>query len=139
MNQSFQEAELDADLINNIRARITSQNVALSMPRFEFTRSMSLNQMLIDMGMPTPFSTAADFNGFTGASDLFISAVVHKAFVKVDETGTEAAAATAVVMTRECMPPTPVEMDIDHPFLFLIMDQQTSSILFMGRVMDPSS
>jgi serpin B len=133
------EENLDADFINNIRVRMTSQNVALSMPRFEFTRSMSLNQMLIDMGMPTPFSTEADFSGFTGAPDLFISAVVHKAFVKVDESGTEAAAATAVVMAIQCIPPTPVEMNIDHPFLFLIMDKQTGSILFMGRVMDPSS
>jgi len=133
------EAELDADLISAVRSGMTSRNVALSMPKFEFTRSMSLNQMLMDMGMTTPFSTAADFSGFTGAPDLFISAVIHKAFVKVDESGTEAAAATAVVMGIESMPPTPVQMNIDRPFMFLIMDRQTGSILFMGRMTDPSA
>ncbi|OPL18795.1 MAG: hypothetical protein AVO35_13005 [Candidatus Aegiribacteria sp. MLS_C] len=133
------EAELDADLISAIRSGMTSRNVALAMPGFEFTRSMALSDILKDMGMPSAFSEDADFSGFTGIPDLFISAVVHKAFVKVDESGTEAAAATAVVMAIESMPPTPVQMNIDRPFMFLIMDRQTGSILFMGRVTDPSA
>lgn len=132
------EADLSADLIGTIRSRMTQRDVAITMPRFELTGSMSLNQMLIDMGMPTPFTTTADFSGFTGAPDLFISEVFHKAFVKVDEKGTEAAAAT-VVMAIESAPLSPVVMRIDRPFIFLVLDQQTGLILFMGRMMDPSA
>jgi serpin B len=89
------------------------------------------------MGMVDAFG-AADFSGMTGQRDLFISAVVHKAFVDVNEEGTEAAAATAVLMARSIPPPTPV-FRADHPFLFLIRENSTGSILFLGRVVDPSA
>jgi serpin B len=93
------------------------------------------------MGMPRAFEESADFSGMTGRRDLFISAVIHKAFVKVEETGTEAAAATAVIMmTTSVAPPEepPVRIAVDRPFLFLIRDDVTGSILFIGRVADPT-
>ncbi|TET13502.1 MAG: serpin family protein, partial [Dehalococcoidia bacterium] len=89
--------------------------------------------------MPVAFSGAADFSGMTGNRDLFISEILHKAFVSVDEAGTEAAAATAVVMTMTAAPEEPVEVTVDRPFVFLIRDIETGTILFVGRVMDPSA
>ncbi len=89
--------------------------------------------------MPEAFSNRADFSGMTGDRDLFISEVVHKAFVSVDEAGTEAAAATAVVMEKMALPEEPVEVTVDRPFIFLIRDIQTGAILFVGRVVDPSA
>jgi serpin B len=74
----------------------------------------------------------------TGSRDLFISEVIHKAFVSVDEAGTEAAAATAVVMKLSAMPEEPVEFTMDRPFIFMIRDIETGAILFVGRVVDPS-
>jgi len=73
----------------------------------------------------------------TGEKDLFISDVIHKAFVSVDEAGTEAAAATAVIMELTAMPETPVEVTLNRPFIFLIRDIETGAILFVGRVMNP--
>jgi serpin B len=90
------------------------------------------------MGMPLAFSEGADFSGMTGSRDLFISDVIHKAFVAVDEAGTEAAAATAVMMKLAAVPEEPVEVTVDRPFLFLIRDIETGAILFLGRVVDPS-
>ena len=95
------------------------------------------------MGMPTAFSNAADFSGMTGERDLFISAVIHQAFVEVNEEGTEAAAATVGIMTdlssgfswRQKSIPI---FRADHPFIFLIQEKKTGNILFLGRVSDPS-
>jgi len=87
--------------------------------------------------MPTAFSDLADFSGMTGNKDLFISDVFHKAYINVNEEGTEAAAATAVIMSLTSMPVNPVELVIDRPFLFLIREQTTKTILFMGRVVSP--
>ena len=91
------------------------------------------------MGMPDAFDvTKADFSGMTGKPDLYITNVVHKAFVDVNEAGTEAAAATGVVMGLKSMPTgEPIEVKIDHPFLFVIRDVQTGAILFLGRVVEP--
>ena len=80
----------------------------------------------------------ADFSGMTGGRDLYISDVVHKAFVSVDEAGTEAAAATAVMMAATAMESDePLALAVDRPFLFLIVDQPTGAVLFLGRVLDP--
>ena len=84
-----------------------------------------------------PVSAEADFSAMTGDRALSIAEVVHKAFVSVDEEGTEAAAATAVVMVESAMPGQPVEVTIDHPFIFLIRDIETGAVLFVGRVVDP--
>jgi serpin B len=133
------QTDLDAALLETIRNRMSRVNISLTMPRFEFSATLQLGGTLSSMGMPTAFDGGADFSGFTGYPDLFISEVMHKAFVKVDEAGTEAAAATAVVMNITAMPPPPVEMNVNRPFLFFIMDRETDAIVFMGRVMDPGA
>jgi serpin B len=89
--------------------------------------------------MPIAFSGAADFSGMTGAPDLCISEVLHKAFVSVDEAGTEAAAATAVIVGETAAPGQQVEVTIDRPFIFLIRDIETGAILFVGRVLNPGA
>jgi len=135
--EEFQQG-FSADMLQTIRRRLSSCNVTLSMPKFEFSRSMQLSQLLRELGMVSAFGSGADFSGFTGNPDLFISEVLHKAFVKVDETGTEAAAATAVIMALTAIPEQPMQMNINSPFLFFILDSESGSILFMGRVMNPS-
>ncbi len=90
------------------------------MPRFEFESDFSLRETLVALGMPVAFSGEADFSGMTGNRDLFIAEVIHKVFVSVDEAGTEAAAATAVVMPTAMPPEDPVEVTINRPFIFLI-------------------
>jgi len=95
--------------------------------------------VLKSLGMTDAFALPpADFSGMTGRKDLYISAVIHKAFVEVNEEGTEAAAATAVVMTRASMGGPPV-FRADHPFIFLIRDIRSGSILFLGRVANPQA
>jgi len=133
------EKSLDAQRVDDIIKNLESSQVLLTMPRFEFESSFSLKETLPAMGMLDAFSGNADFSGMTGNRDLFISDVVHKAFVSVDEAGTEAAAATAVIMVTGAPPGATVEVTIDHPFIFLIRDIETGAILFMGRVVNPSA
>jgi len=112
--------------------------VKVYLPKFTFTSEFSLKKMLSGMGMPDAFDMKkADFSGMESKKELFISQVLHKAFVEVNEEGTEAAAATAVIMTMGGMPPKPFEFRADHPFIFLIRDNKTGSVLFMGKVMNP--
>jgi serpin B len=132
------EGSLDTDVIDSITKGLAYRQVALTMPKFEFESDFSLKGTLAAMGMPTAFSATADFSVMTGNRDLFIADVIHKAFVSVDEAGTEAAAATAVAMAGSAMPAKPVEVTVDHPFVFLIRDMETSAILFVGRVVNPS-
>lgn len=96
-----------------------------------------MEQDLAQMGMPLAFSTKADFSGMTGKPDLYIAKVIHQAFVDVNEEGTEAAAATVVVMALKTTAGN-MAFIANHPFVFLIQHKETGSILFMGRVMDPS-
>ncbi len=133
------EGDLDADLVAAIVDDLAYKQVALTMPKFEFESEMSLAKTLVAMGMPIAFSGSADFSGMTGNRDLSIADVLHKAFVSVDEAGTEAAAATAVVMKLTAVPEQPVEVTVDRPFVFLIRDIDTGSVLFLGRVMNPSA
>ena len=118
----------------------TKTEVETYIPRFKFTQRFELGKNLSDMGMKDAFSPgAADFSGINGEKDLYISRVIHKAFVDVNEEGTEAAAATAVVIeTKALIIKKPVVFKADHPFIFLIRDKEAGSILFMGRVMDPN-
>jgi serpin B len=134
---AFEDA-LDADRLEAIVQDLRYVQVALSMPKFKIESSFSLVDALTAMGMPVAFSDDADFSGMTGNRDLAISDVVHKAFVSVDESGTEAAAATAVIMKLTSMPAEPLTVTIDRPFIFAIRDIQTGSLLFVGRVVDPS-
>ena len=131
------EDQFSVEELNRILDGISYSPVVLTFPRFEFETEISLASTLAAMGMPTAFSDAADFSGMTGAKDLFISDVFHKAFVSVDEEGTEAAAATAVVMSLTSMPESPLELTVDRPFLFLIREHETGTVLFMGRVVNP--
>jgi serpin B len=119
--------------------------VILTLPKFTMTRQFGLAGTLDAMGMQRAFdANAADFSGMTGNRELFISAVIHKAYIDVDEKGTEAAAATAVVMEKAMampprfQPPPPIVFRADHPFVFLIRDNRSGGILFMGRVTDPT-
>jgi len=136
--QAF-EKELQAQQADAIINDLQNTQVALKMPQFEFDSEFSLKDTLADMGMPIAFSSGADFSGMTGNRELFISDVVHKAFVSVDEAGTEAAAATGVIMPTAAPPEPPVEVTIDRPFIFLIRDIDTGAILFVGRVMNPAA
>jgi serpin B len=133
------EGALDAQQVDGIIERLQQRQVTLTMPKFEFESSFGLKEALSEMGMPVAFSASADFSGMTGNRDLFIADVIHKAFVSVDEAGTEAAAATAVVMAMTAVPDTPVEVTVDHPFVFLIRDIETGTILFVGRIVNPSA
>jgi serpin B len=122
-------------------AQASEQKVAVFLPKFKLAAQFSLAKPLAEMGMTDAFSLNADFSGMDGERDLLISAVVHKAFVDVNEEGTEAAAATGVVMSRMAimrMPrPTPI-FRADHPFIFLIRDNHSGTILFLGRLVDPT-
>jgi len=133
------EGSLDAQWVDEIVERLEDREVILMMPRFEFKSGFSLRETLAAMGMPIAFSGGADFSGMTGNRALFMADVIHKAFVSTDEAGTEAAAATAVVMTLMAPPGTPVEVTVDRPFIFLIRDVETGTILFVGRVVNPSA
>jgi serpin B len=134
---AFEEA-MTYQLISNILAQKNgNQYIALTMPKFEFESEFGLKETLMTMGMVEPFLDTADFSGMSSQSDLHIDDVVHKAFVSVDEAGTEAAAASAVIVGTTSMPPEPMTLTLDRPFVFLIRDIQTGTILFIGRVMNP--
>ena len=131
------EKGLDPAVLDQVLAGLAYRPMYLNFPKFEFESEISLAQILAEMGMPSAFTEGADFSGMTGIKDLFITDVFHKAFVSVDEEGTEAAAATAVIMGLTSAPADPLWLVVDRPFLFLIRDHQTNSILFMGRVVEP--
>jgi serpin B len=131
------EATLDSQKVNIIIQSLQGGEVALTMPRFEFDSSFSLKSKLAELGMPVAFNSQADFSGMDGKRDLCITDVIHKAFVSVDEAGTEAAAATAVIVGTTAMPLEPVTITLNRPFIFLIRDIATGTILFIGRVMNP--
>ncbi len=136
------EDSLDAVLAERIIANLGFRRVTLELPKFEFESQFRLSETLKSMGMQDAFDIAAsDFSGMDGRSCLaedpgclYIREVVHKAFVSVDEAGTEAAAATAVMMQAESAPPNPVSVTVDRPFIFLIRDRATEAVLFVGRV-----
>ena len=142
------EDSLDDELVSRITEDLESRQVVLTMPKFEFESKFDMVDTLKAMGMANAFdSRMADFSGMDGQSCLagdpqclVISDVIHKAFVAVDEEGTEAAAATAsIAMPTSGAPGPRVEVIVDRPFIFLIRDNRTGSILFVGRVLDPSA
>lgn len=138
-NLAALEARLDAEQVRSWLAALQPTLVHVALPRFEFESSFDLTETLAGMGMPDAFDAArADFSQMSDVR-LFIDLVLHKAFVAVDEEGTEAAAATAVLMTRTGAPlRETIEFRADHPFLFLIQHRDTGAILFLGRVGDPT-
>jgi len=132
------EKALTAENVSKWLSGVHKQEVIVAVPRFKMTHKFSLGAVLQAMGITDAFSRGADFSGMTGRRDLFISAVVHQAYVDVNEEGTEAAAATGVAMTLTAMAPGKVPVfRADHPFLFLIRDIRSGSILFLGRTMNP--
>lgn len=132
------EKMLTPELIRKSIRRLAPTVVRAQIPKFEMASELRLNRALRAMGMANAFSREANFSGITGQRNLAISQVVHKAMITVDEEGTEAAAASGVGVRpiSEQFPPAPV-FRADHPFLFLIREKSTGSILFMGRVSNP--
>jgi len=129
---------LDAAKLADALLAIRPSQVALSMPRFKFEAGAKLKDALMKLGMVQAFDTRADLTGMTERPELYIDDVYHKAFVAVDEKGTEAAAATAVVIGIKAMPAQPREVKVDRPFIFLIRDVETGAILFLGHVVNPA-
>ena len=137
------EGDLDAAKLAEIIDGLGDTQVTLTMPRFEFESAFGLSEMLKQLGMPLAFtppggSSGADFSGMDGGRDLYIQDVLHQAFVSVDERGTEAAAATAVLVGVTSMPQS-ATMTVDRPFVFLIRDRISGTVLFIGRVVDPTA
>ena len=129
-------ANLDTVSWHKWMTGLQQQNGVVIMPKFKFTYDILLNDVLTQLGMGNAFTDAADFTGINPAGGLHISKVQHKAFVAVDETGTEAAAATSVsIVLTASAPPPPIT--INHPFLFVIREMKTGLILFAGTVNNP--
>jgi serine protease inhibitor len=135
------ESRLSSGLIDEAVGQLaTGPEVNLTMPKFEFRTQASLSTALTALGMQSAFDPgAADFSGMTTREELYISKVVHEAYITVDEEGTEAAAATAVIARVSAAPTMEiVELTIDRPFIFALRDQETGALLFLGRVTDPT-
>ena len=131
------EATFDSAKLAEILEGLSGGEINFTMPRFEFSQDLPLSQHLQALGMNDAFQQGvADLSGMDGGHTLYIQDVLHQAFVAVDEAGTEAAAATAVIIGDTSVPPA---VRFDRPFVFLIRDIPTGAVLFMGRVVDPSS
>lgn len=127
-------SRLDRSLLESIRTELSPYDVTLGFPKFEITDPRTLKEILAQFGMISAFDpTQADFSGINGGRDLFIGNVIHKAFINVDEMGTEAAAATATTFSGIALLPS-VTVRVDRPFIYLIQERETGAILFMGSV-----
>jgi serpin B len=134
----FEEIEkgFDREFFDGVRAALGNQSVSLALPKFTFEFGVKLNDAMKALGIEQAFVLGdADFSGITGDKSLYVDGIIHKTFVAVDERGTEAAAATAVVGAAGSVP-KPVTCD--RPFLFVIYDEPTGQILFLGRLTDPT-
>jgi serpin B len=131
------EETLTAEKLSGLVTTLRKTMVEVTFPKFKVETRYELIPPFTSLGMKDAFADAADFSGMDGTRNLNISAILHKAFVEVDEKGTEAAAATAVGVTLMSAPSYP-RFNADHPFLFLIRDNATGSILFMGRMVNPN-
>ena len=135
------ENRLTPALLSDVLAQMKAQKVDIFLPRFKLESSFDLSNTLVSMGMPDAFGPKADFSGIDGTRNLYISGVFHKAWGEVNEEGTEAAAATGVGMRATAIqksPPPPPIFRADHPFLFFIRDTRSGSLLFLGRLTDPT-
>ena len=134
------ESQLDATKYNDILAGMQPKMLSLGLPKFSYTQNSDLGDHLSSLGMSDAFDpTLADFSGMSGGRDLFISKVQHQAFVAVDEKGTEAAAATSVIMQATSILLPGETLTIDRPFIFVIRDVASKQILFIGRVLNPNN
>jgi serpin B len=136
-NISLAEELVTPNMIPSILQEFHEESVRVSIPKFTFKTEYSLKETLSAMGLNISFTPAADFSGMTGQKDLSIDKVIHKAFIEVNEEGTEAAAATSVHMVLTSVPQT-TQFIADHPFAFILYHKETGTILFMGEVNDPS-
>ncbi|CAL8311960.1 unnamed protein product [Merluccius merluccius] len=116
--------------------KMVKNEVKVGLPRFKMTQTYDMNDLLVSMGMVDAFSSLSDFSGMSSANNLVLSKVVHKAFVEVNEEGTEAAAATGIIAVTLCYM-IPTNFVADHPFLFFIRHNPSKSILFAGRYSSP--
>lgn len=133
------ESALDYEKIDSIARETEYAYLDLSMPKFDFESNVDLSLALMDMGMKDAFTPSkADFQGIDGTKDLYVQGAIHKAFVKVNEKGTEAGAASGYYTEATSLPPEPISFVIDRPFIFMIRDA-TGAILFMGRVLNPAA
>jgi serpin B len=134
------ESSLNMENIKSWQNRMQERKVEVFFPKFKIESQFSLSPNLIAMGMSDAFSPdRADFSGMAGHKNLYISAVIHKAFVQVNEEGTEAAAATGAVVGVTSIGLSSPVFKADHPFIFFIRDNASQSILFFGRIEDPQS
>jgi len=135
------ENSLSIENLAQWKKDLKKQRVEVFVPKFKFETKYLMTEDLKAMGMPTAFGLGADFSGMDGKKDLFISEVIHQAFVEVNEEGTEAAAATGVVMMLGALPGEETKIPVfraDHPFIFLIQEKNSGNILFIGRVVNPA-
>ncbi len=134
------ERSLNSEAFDNMLSKLENTEVDMFVPKFEAETKLDLEEVLMGMGMVQPFNRYADFSGMTGDLDLKIDKVIHQAMIEVAEEGTEAAAATAVVVIRKTsIDPDPrTTFMANRPFMFFIKENQNNSILFAGRVMNPS-
>jgi len=134
------ESNLTPKTLEEWTSKLIPQQVKVFFPKFTTTQNIDLKKILVDLGMVDAFNENADFSGIEPKKELSITAALHKAFIDVDELGTEAAAATAVSVGVTSMPPPKVvpEFRADHPFIYIIRDNKTKSILFMGRLTRPA-
>jgi serpin B len=131
---------LDADSFAQVTSALSTHEVVLTMPRFNAETKANLADLLAQLGMPLAFDPdQADFSGMTTQDQLYISDVIHQANISVDEKGTEAAAATAVVMEASAAPGDLVTLNVDRPFVFALRDLSTGAILFLGQIVDPAA
>ncbi len=128
---------LNSEKFKQIRNSLKEEKINVYIPKFKMETRYALREVLYEMGIKNAFTMTADFSGITGKKELFISKVIHKAFVEVNEEGTEAAAATGVVMELTMIKPVKA-FRADHPFVFFIYDNKYENILFLGRIINPS-
>ena len=135
-NITIAESAMNAENLSAWNNNFNEMEITVEIPKFKFETKYDLNSLLMAMGIIDAFTGAADFSGMDGTHDLFISRALHQAFVEVNEEGTEAAAATAIIMELKAIP---LSFRADHPFIFLIQHEETGAVLFMGRAMNPAS
>ena len=131
------EKSLTAEKLSKTISGLNFKQVAVQLPRFKLAESLELSKLLSGLGMRLAFSSNADFTGMAEMKDVFFSTVIHKAYIDVGEKGTEAAAATAVAMRSVGFIRNEIGFRADHPFLFVIRENSTGTILFIGRVSNP--
>jgi serpin B len=127
----------DANFMSWI-SQMSKRKIDVSFPRFKYGFKKKLKDVLSDMGMGVAFTDAADFSNISDQYDLLINDVTHQSFIETNEEGTEAAAATVVEIGVTSVPVSPMVFRMDHPFMYIIRETTTNSIIFMGRVTDPS-